>query len=221
MFELMLAETFVNAAILCAILYLVAKHEADFSFSKVAMVAAGIQLIAFLTQVFLFDRIGWFTLAVSFVFALLLVMRFCWLNVAKSLLVVAIFFVFQAGTKVGFASIAAYFAPEPVQSQDSQLGDVVKMLNSQFGDSDGTPAKARRQKEEAAPADQWTAARQALKLGGVMLNDEGGYVAIVNNEIVEVGDTVKLEFGRAIYRWKVTSISKHNVDFEPVDIQPK
>jgi hypothetical protein len=221
MFELMLAETFVNAAILCGVLFLVAKHEADFSFSKVAMVAAAIQLVAFLTQVFLFDKIGWFTLAFSFVFALLLVKRFCWLSVKKSLLVVAIFCVFQAGTKLGFASIAAYFAPDPIQPADTELGAVVEMLNAQFGASDDAPAKARRSEQETAGADPWTTARQALKLGGVMLNDEGGYIAIVNDEIVEVGDIVKLEFGRTIYRWKVTTISKHNVDFEPLDTQPK
>ena len=40
MFEFMIGDVFLNAAILCAILYLVAKHEADYIFAKVAMVTA-------------------------------------------------------------------------------------------------------------------------------------------------------------------------------------
>lgn len=221
MFELMLAETFVNATILCTILYVVAKHEADFSFAKVAMVVAGIQLVAFLVQVFLFDRIGWFTLAVSFVFTLLLVKQYCWLNMKKTLLVVVVFSLFQAGTKVGVTAITAYFTPEPIQPPDSELGEVVKMLNSQFSDGEDTRAEGAPPKGPDDGNGQWREARQALKLGGVMLNDEGGYVAIVNDQIVEVGDTVTLEFDKMLYRWRVATISKHNADFEPLDIQPK
>ncbi len=220
MFELMLAETFVNAAILCTILYVVAKHEADFSFSKVAMVVAGIQLASFLAQVFL-NTVPWFTLLISFVFTLLFVQKFCWLSFKKTLVVVLIFCVFQAGTKVGFNAIAAQFTPKPVQPPDSELGEVVKMLNSQLGDAgDAHPKKTPAKGSDAADA-QWKEARQALKVGGVMLNDDGGYVAIVDGEIVEVGDPVKLKHGKLIYRWKVTAISKHSVDFEPLDVQPK
>ncbi len=47
MFELMLIEIFVNAAVLRLILFLIAKHEADYSFSKVAMTTAGIGLQGF------------------------------------------------------------------------------------------------------------------------------------------------------------------------------
>ncbi len=221
MFELMLAETFANAAILCTLLYLIAKHEADFSFAKVAMVVAAIQLAGFLTQAFLFERIGWFTLAVSFVLALLLVNRFCWLNMKKTLLVVILFCIFQAGTKIGMTAISAHFKPQSGQIDDSELGDVVKMLNAHAGAAMPSSAEADAPEKKEEGLAQWKAARAGLKLGGVMLNDEGGYVAIVNGNIVEVGDIVKHEFDRLIFRWKVAAISKHDIDFTPLDVQPK
>jgi len=220
MFELMLAETFLNAAILCTILYVVAKHEADFSFAKVAMVVAGIQLASFLAQVFL-NTVAWFTLLISFVFTLLFVQKFCWLSFKKTLVVVLIFCVFQAGTKVGFNAIAAQFTPQPVQPPDSELGEVVKMINAQVADAGDTRPKKPLVKESGTDTAQWKEARQALKIGGVMLNADGSYVAIVNGDIVEVGDPVKLEHGKLRYRWKVTTISRHDVDLEPLDVQPK
>ena len=222
MFELMLAETFVNAAILCLLLFLIAKHEADFSFSKVAMVVAGIQLGGFLAQVFLFDMIGWFTLAVSFVLAFVMVEAFCWLNISKTILVVVLFCIFQTGTKIGFNAIAAYFSPEIAQQQDAELGEVVKMLNAQVeGGEAPAPPQVPTLKQKGSPLPDWKTARENLKLGGAMLNDKGGYVAIVNGEIVEVGDIVKEELGRVVFRWKVSAISKHDIDFERMDAQPK
>jgi hypothetical protein len=190
-----IADITSNAVILCLILYLVAKHEADYSFAKVAMVTAVIGLVAFLVQTFLFDKIGWFTMAVVFVLATALVKQFCWLRWGKTILVVVLFCACHVGLKIGMAMLKG----EPVE----QSGVVTKK-------------SIDRNKYKG-----WNDARKELVLSATMISDTGDYAAMVNGEIVEVGDIVSVPDDSIIYRWKVDKISKHAIEYIQLRIDTK
>jgi len=114
MLEFMLGDIFVNAAVLCLILYLVAKNEADYSFAKVAMVTAVIGLGSFLIQLFLLEKIGWLTIIPVFALATAMVMIFCWVRFWKTILVVVLFCLFHVGIKIGIEDIQRRLFPEHV-----------------------------------------------------------------------------------------------------------
>jgi hypothetical protein len=251
MFDLMIIEILVDTAMLTLILFPVARHEADYSFGKVAMVTAAIGLGSFLVQVFLFDMISWFTLIPVFLFSGIMIKAFCRLNWRKTFLVIAVFTVFQVGSKHGMAVISSHIAPPempPSQTEQAlEVGKDMGMLATPARpgpipiQTRGEKKKEKQKTEEAEKrpskfkkmfskktgkkidggADGWEAARKALIHGGSMLNDHGQYVAIVNGEIVEVGDIVSHKIRSKKYRWKVSYISKHNVSFEQLDIQQK
>ena len=87
MFVLQLAEILFKAGILCLLLYLMARHEADYSFTKVAMVTAGITLGNLLMEVFLMHYIGWLTIIPIAGFVIFMLMQFCWIPFKKAVLV--------------------------------------------------------------------------------------------------------------------------------------
>jgi len=253
MFDLMIIEILIDAAVLSLILFLVAKHEADYSFGKVAMVTAAIGLGSFLMHVFLFEIISWLTIIPVFLFTGVMIKSFCWLNWRKTFLVIAIFTVFQVGSKLGITAISSRITPpEMPPSQTEQALEVAKEMGMLATPSRPAPIpvqtrsqqKKEKEKEKAKESKKqpskikklfskksgkkterratgWEAAREALIHGGSMLNDHGQYVAIVNGEIVEVGDIVSHSIKSKKYRWKVSSISRHNISFEQLDIQQK
>jgi len=223
MLELSITEVFIDAAILSALLYLIGKHEADFSFAKVAMVTAGIGLGSFLIHTFLFDKIGWLVLVATFALSAGMITTFCWLPLPKTILVVVLFSLVQVGVKFGVGALLhGMFAdtaqPELLQAQPAQ---------AQPQPQAQPQAEPQPQVEPSPPASvggiptDWEAARKALKLEGAMLNAQGNYVAIVNGEIVEVGDTISCRLSRLIYTWQVREISKHDIDFKPLDAEPE
>ncbi|MCK5849773.1 MAG: hypothetical protein KAH23_02565 [Kiritimatiellae bacterium] len=101
---LMIVQVFMQAAVLCGILYVVAKYEADYSFQKVAMVAAGItlgnMLITALLREHIKDDLRWILVFPCIAFTAVMIMSFCWISLWKSVLVVVIFVLFQTGTDV-------------------------------------------------------------------------------------------------------------------------
>lgn len=107
MIEIMLAEIFLKAFVLCGILYLVARHEADYSFQKVAMVVGGIVAGNAIIEASLCDRIGVYTLIPAMVFTAFMVITFCWVSVRRAVLVVALFTAVQAGIAYGRDAFAA------------------------------------------------------------------------------------------------------------------
>ncbi|MBT3191771.1 MAG: hypothetical protein HN341_04385 [Verrucomicrobia bacterium] len=201
MLGFMLGDIFVSAAILCVILHLVAKHESDYSFAKVAMVTAAISLGGFLIQVFLFERIGWFTIGLVFVLAMFMIMTFCWVRFWKALLIVTLFCLFHTGIRVGIKGITgALFAGAQPQQQ--------------------TP-RSSRVSDLAASEAEWKEAREGLVLSGTMSSDLGGYTAMVNGEVVDVGDTVSIQDRKRTFLWRVHSISKHDIEYERIGTQSK
>lgn len=87
----MVVQIMIQAAILRAILMLIAKHEADTSFAKVAMVTAGISVGSFAIGVFTMQQGPFITIPAQIVFMAAILMTFCWISIGKSLIVVAIY----------------------------------------------------------------------------------------------------------------------------------
>jgi len=107
----MMFDIFLNAFVLCGLLYFIARHEADFEFAKVAFVPAFISLgnIALPGLLFLclLDRglppevafsiwaLG--SLALMMAFFVFMIMKFCWVPFLKALLVLVLFMAFSTG----------------------------------------------------------------------------------------------------------------------------
>ena len=71
-----------------------------------------------------------------------------------------------------------------------------------------------------APAKpRWTEARESLRIGGYMKGPKG-YMALVNNTLVNPGDLVSHLFDGKLYRWKVERISSRGISFIPLDWTP-
>ncbi|MCE9615268.1 MAG: hypothetical protein K8T26_13435 [Lentisphaerae bacterium] len=89
--ELMIGEVFLKAAILCGLLYFIARHEADYSFQKVAMVTAGLMLGSVLIDAAVKPHLGPWTAIIHVAFIAFMIMTFCWITFWKSLVVVVVY----------------------------------------------------------------------------------------------------------------------------------
>ena len=204
MFEFMIGDVFLNAAILCAILYLVAKHEADYSFAKVAMVTAVTGLGAFLIQIFLFEMIGWYTIGLVFLLTAAMIMTFCWVRLWKTVIVVTLFCAFHVGIQIGVDGVQEHCFPD-----DSK-------------DANGTQRSAQRNEIDMAKIESgWEAAKKTLVLSGTISAGNGDFSAMVNGEVLDVNDTVSVHVRTKTYQWRVHAISKHDIEYERLGIQPK
>ena len=67
----------------------------------------------------------------------------------------------------------------------------------------------------------WGEARKKLKIGGTVKGKNGKWTAFVNNSLVEVGDLVSARYEGATYRWRVRTISREGLTFDPVDSRPQ
>ena len=87
----MFLQILIQAVILRMILILIAKHEADTSFPKAAMVAAGISVGVFVIGI-MTQKFGVFvTIPAQIAFMAMVLMTFCWISLAKSIIVVLIY----------------------------------------------------------------------------------------------------------------------------------
>lgn len=87
----MVGQIVIQALILRGLLLLVARHEADTSFAKVAMVAAGISLGTLVISMFTMQYGPLVTIPAQIAFMAAVLMTFCWISIAKSLIVVTIY----------------------------------------------------------------------------------------------------------------------------------
>jgi hypothetical protein len=204
MFEFMIRDVFLNTAVLYTILYLVAKHEADYSFAKVAMVTAVTSLGAFLIQIFLFEMIGWFTIGLVFLLTAAMIMTFCWVRLWKTVIVVTLFCLFHVGIEIGVDGVQEHFFPD----------------NSEGADSTQTSTQTNAI-SVAKIETGWEAAKKMLLLSGTMSAGNGDFTAMVNGEVLEVNDTVSARVKTKTYQWRVRAISKHDIKYERLGIQPK
>ena len=105
MIELMVAEVCIKALALVGILYLVARHEADFSFQTVAMVTAGLMAASVVLDALLTPYIGLFTAVPIVLLVVMAVHRFCWVPWQKAILVALLFGLFNALVALGAAQV--------------------------------------------------------------------------------------------------------------------
>lgn len=103
--ELMIGQILLQALILCGLLYLIARHEADFEFAKVAMVVAGITLGNFIIELTLIPRIGVFTPLAEIAFVVFMITKFCWVRWWKAVIVSVLFIAVQLGMAFGVALV--------------------------------------------------------------------------------------------------------------------
>lgn len=99
--DIMIVEIFLKAFVLCGLLYLVARNEADFDFAKVAMVTAGISIGTFFIDLLLQPHIGVLTFIPSIAFVMFMIMKFCWAPFWKALLVTFLYLVFNIALAIG------------------------------------------------------------------------------------------------------------------------
>ena len=100
----LLFEVFIKAFLLCILLYIVARDEADFEFRKVTMVTASIVLGAVILDAILTRFIGLFTLIPIAAFIVFMIMRFCWVRFWRSLLVAVPFLILNIMISTSVAS---------------------------------------------------------------------------------------------------------------------
>ena len=134
--ELMIGQIFLKAVVLCGILYLVARREADFQFSKLVLVTCGITLGSFALEAFLAPSLAnympffasaavTFLLAVAFV--TFMVVRFCWVRLWKGVIVTVLFMGFSIGLNVAGAIVMAKIH----QSVEMAGGSVMEQNNKE------------------------------------------------------------------------------------------
>lgn len=134
--ELAIGQVFFEAAVLCIILYLVARHEADYSFAKVAMVTAGIGLGNILLEGLAGPKIGpIFTTILSLVFICVMLVWFCWISPLKSIIVMVSFCTFHLLLVLGVAylqrSMMESSTPTLVEQRDSDIDEIKKEMERQ------------------------------------------------------------------------------------------
>lgn len=110
----MFAAIIFDALILCLALYLLAKHEADYSFPKCAMVAAPIAVAPPILALLLAEHVGVLLILIGvpllmFPFAVYLVSKYCWVPWPKAIAVVIAFYVGHAIVNTGIAALRREF----------------------------------------------------------------------------------------------------------------
>lgn len=170
MITIMAAQIFLQAGLLCLILYVVAKHEADYSFAKVAMVTAATVAGSTLIEVLLTERIGWLAIFPVFAFVTFMLMTFCWISLGKSIVVVVLFMGVHVAVGMGIQAVerrltARMAVTGPVSDEDYKMAQ--EFLLQSFGGAPGetaatnapggesetaTPVEAPQPEDNAAPA---------------------------------------------------------------------
>ena len=93
----MIIQIAIQAGVLSLLMFLLARWESDFSFSKVFAVASAISLGLLVLDIALLSQIGLFVVFVDMGFIALMLVKFCWLPVRKAVLVTLIYCVFLVG----------------------------------------------------------------------------------------------------------------------------
>lgn len=113
---LMLGEVFIKALLLCGLLYLFARYEADYSFTKVAMVTGGLMLGSVIIEATVAPQLGVWTALVHVAFITFMIMTFCWTTLPKTLAIVAIYTLIHFALAFIGSRAMAYLARESGKS---------------------------------------------------------------------------------------------------------
>ncbi len=284
MMELMVGEIFLKALVLCGILFLVARHEADFDFKKVALVTCGITLGILAVEAFVDPRIkellasrfeypvpeivsGSVTLLLATAFTAFMVIRFCWVGIWKGIVVAIVFMAFSIGLSMAGAYVAAKINESVEEAGGSKMEEANKEAVQMFQEMmEQSSAEMMRQaqvesgmpmpavpgtntgtahippaSEPASPAEnpapppavetppppidelpafartpEWQAAQAKIKVSAVLVERDGSNVAIVNGDVLGIGDVLTVEVKKKIYRFKMAEITTDWVAWDPV-----
>ncbi len=234
MITMMVGQVIVQAAILCLILYVVAKHEADYSFPKVAMVTAGTTVGSFFIQILLHDHIGGWTAIPVIGFIAFMLMTFCWISFWKSLIVVAVY----VGVHMGFSLLAAMLLAsllgggtfqEPTEMEEAydELARTLEEVPPSEVPAEQPeatkpavlPGRLFGRHKPASESPDWNAARARVRVGGTMKRG-GNRGAIINGKVVMSGEIVTVEHEGYLYRWRLDSIKDGMADLKQVRVEP-
>jgi len=268
--ELMIGEIILKALVLCGILFLVARREADFEFSKLVLVTCGITLGSFALEAFLVPALAsympffasvamTFLLAASFV--TFMVVRFCWVRLWKGILVTILFMGFSVGLSVAGMIVMAKInqsvekAGGSVMEQNNKeaiqmFQEMLAVSSSQMmgqamaegvkpipylahADAEGPlplPAMSTQEKPVEPPplerpidelpafarTPEWQAAQAKIKVSAVLVERDGRNTAIVNGEVLGIGDILTVEVKRKLYRFKMAELTTDWVAWDPL-----
>ena len=67
---------------------------------------------------------------------------------------------------------------------------------------------------------KWDEAVKALAIKGVLKSGKGGYLAIINNQVMGPDDVISLIYQARRYSWKIESITPKGVKFERLEDKP-
>ena len=270
MMELMIGGIAVKAAVLSGILFLVARHEADFDFKKLVLVSCGITLVSFALEAFLEPELSKVmpliaatavTVILALAFMTFMIVRFCWVRVWKGALVTILFMLFSIGLSFAESIIAAKInqsveqAGGSVSVMEQNTQEAVQMfqemaamsssqmlqqaLNEGMTSMPGAaaagagerPAAVLPQEVPVAPppavrsADElpafartpeWQAAQAKIKVSAVLVERDGSNTAIVNGEVLGIGDILTVEVKRKLYRFKMAELTTDWVAWDPM-----
>jgi hypothetical protein len=276
--ELMIGEIFLKALVLCGILYLIARHEADFEFRKVALVTCGITLGIFALDAFLTPSLAYYlpylvaaalTFLVAIIFVTFMVVRFCWVPLWKGIVVTIIFLVFNVGLSIAGALAMAKINQsvekaggsvmeknnkealamfqEMMEQSSSEMSRQVKAESAEFmpaltnANVEAAPHPpaviAAEERVEAPPQEpvepapperpldelpafartpEWQAAQAKIKVSAVLVERDGSNTAIVNGEVLGIGDVLTVEVKKKLYRFKMAEITTDWVAWDPL-----
>ncbi len=157
MLGLAIAEVFLNASVLCVLLFMIAKYEADYSFPKVAMVTAGLVLGNMIVQVILTPHLPkgyeWLLFVAMFAFTAFMIMTFCWITFWKSALVVILFFSWQVGVTFAMEIVKNRIDPSTAKTrtlQEKQMEDM-QLIQEEMQRQNRSHRQKPRSTPEAPP----------------------------------------------------------------------
>jgi len=138
MITILAAQIFIQAFVLCLILYLVARYEADYSFQKVAMVSGGIMAGTLVIEALAVHKLGIFVIIPQIAFIAFMLMTFCWISLWKSLLVVVLFSVVHVGFSFGLLAMKTkFFGPDdgldPAEKAEQQFKELEQEMLKTMG----------------------------------------------------------------------------------------
>jgi len=136
--ELTFVDIFIKAFLLCGILYLVARHEADLHFSKLCIAAAVISVGSSTINLLLSEHIGVFSLIPSFGFMIYILMKLCWLSFKKALLASIVYTIISMLISVGLAIAMVYVFGDPESmthssQQEERYEEAMQFMHEMWG----------------------------------------------------------------------------------------
>lgn len=108
--------------------------------------------------------------------------------------------------------------PEPVPARRDPFWPVGYVPPPLVRSSDAAAAAATAAGEDAVSAVlQWDEALKTVSVQGIMKTGPDTYVAMVNGQVIGVGDTVSVRLGGRDYRWIVAAVGTEGVSFKRVE----